>query len=106
MFIEAHTDLNSWYLMEGLYKNKNPHIIYDDNFEVCLLFIDTTDLIGSFLKEFIWLYDSKKQNIEYNLVCFLKWVKCDVYHYEQAQTILKNKYPQYIEDIEKYLLLI
>jgi hypothetical protein len=88
-----------------------PHIIYDDNFEVVIFPSykagqERDGLIISFLSEFIWLYE-QKQDIIKNLAKLIVWLysqykpDCDILINQ-----LNEKYPQYKNNIEKYLVLL
>ena len=112
MFIKTEADLgyHSFNYNKLLYDViKNPHIIFDTDFEVCLLFINnSSDLIPSFIDEFILLYKNKEEDVLANLIKLLIWIKSEdnQNQYDQMIEIIKNKYPQYIKDIEKFMILL
>lgn len=106
MFIYAEAELD-YYHGNSKIKKYNPHIIYDSDFEVCLLYIDKYNLLESFVEEFILLYASREQNIAGNLACLIDWLRRGgTPHAKLTLDIIKEKYSQYLNNIERYIILL
>ena len=131
MFKDVEVELNVWTWLyspesednahftklQKKYEKTSPHIIRDTDFEVCLLLKEMknynddeyhTGLVISFIRDFISLYKNKGMNVAANIVLLGEWLtkRYSYYEYNTMMDLIDKEYPQYKDDIEKYMVMI